>query len=153
MDAIQQLDFPCTCSWSLYWGVSYPVDHYFLGASEHNSNGRKWLKKIQPNLSILQVLSPLQRSVQVILVVSAFLPRWTLANLMVQPGCSLTQGTKRIHDISSRRLVVSSRIRRSTLLLEGWTRDSQHTRGSWFSDYTCKRHADRVSGRTLRWFC
>ena len=106
MDAIQQLDFPCTCSWSLYWGVSYPVDHYFLGASEHNSNGRKWLKKIQPNLSILQVLSPLQRSVQVILVVSAFLPRWTLANLMVQPGCSLTQGTKRIQDISSRRLTL-----------------------------------------------
>ena len=49
--------------------------------------------------------------------------------------------------------VVASRIRWSTLLLEGWTRDSQHTRGSWFSYYTCKRHPDRVSGRTLRWFC
>ena len=25
--------------------------------------------------------------------------------------------------------------------------------GSWFSRYTCKRHPDRVSGRTIRWFC
>ena len=25
--------------------------------------------------------------------------------------------------------------------------------GSWFSRYTCKRRPDRVSGRTLRWFC
>ena len=26
-------------------------------------------------------------------------------------------------------------------------------KGSWFSRYTCKRHPDRVSGCTLRWFC
>ena len=26
-------------------------------------------------------------------------------------------------------------------------------KGSWFSRYTCKRHPDRVSGPTLRWFC
>ena len=26
-------------------------------------------------------------------------------------------------------------------------------KGSWFSRYTCKRHPDRVSGRTLRWCC
>ena len=25
--------------------------------------------------------------------------------------------------------------------------------GSWFNRYTCKRCPDRVSGRTLRWFC
>ena len=55
--------------------------------------------------------------------------------------------------VASHTSVVASRIRWSTLRLEGWTRDSQHTRGSWFSDYTCKRHPDRASGRTLRWFC
>ena len=42
--------------------------------------------------------------------------------------------------------VVTSRIRWSKLLLDGWTRDSQHTKGSWFSGRSCKK----ASGQGVR---
>ena len=43
-------------------------------------------------------------------------------------------------------IVVTSRIQWSTLLPDGWTRDSQHTRGSWFSGCICKK----ASGQGVR---
>ncbi|XP_034681431.1 probable ubiquitin-conjugating enzyme E2 23 [Vitis riparia] len=43
-----------SCSFKRFDIAKDPLDHYFLGASGQNSNGRKWLKKVQQDWSILQ---------------------------------------------------------------------------------------------------
>ncbi|XP_002277945.1 probable ubiquitin-conjugating enzyme E2 23 isoform X1 [Vitis vinifera] len=43
-----------SCSFKRFDIAKDPLDHYFIGASGQNSNGRKWLKKVQQDWSILQ---------------------------------------------------------------------------------------------------
>lgn len=43
-----------TFSFKRFDSTKDPLDHHFLGASEQNNNGRKWLKKVQQDWSILQ---------------------------------------------------------------------------------------------------
>ncbi|KAK9286845.1 hypothetical protein L1049_015250 [Liquidambar formosana] len=42
------------CSFKRFDIARDPVDHYYIGANGQNNNGRKWLKKVQQDWSILQ---------------------------------------------------------------------------------------------------
>ncbi|KAF8377784.1 hypothetical protein HHK36_031169 [Tetracentron sinense] len=50
----QACDVDDPCSFKRFDVAKDPLDHHFLGANGQNNNGRKWLKKVQQDWSILQ---------------------------------------------------------------------------------------------------